>query len=213
MACVRANANLMRLEKGQVLEMELKQETFLYPEASMITYMVDRQKHHLSNHYYELIGDDMEVHQDEELAVVVMHNKRAVILTKSSLKERKKISSEQVFALQDSLVRSSKILSSVSTTLAGRPLLLVKTAPSKEMQSRTRLGRVDYFIDTKQHRVVKIDSHFLPNKKIKKTSTTFERLEVKQDEKSRKNALSQVFDSKGNLLRKYQGYQVIRRGV
>lgn len=193
----------------KVYHMRMTIKTDMSPQSRMPdaqtdveVFMSARQMHYISN--------VLTTYQDEHDAFAVLPQRKTIVWSAGGKSPDAKAKKEQAIHIQDTLITVSKITNCRTVEENGKTYKQLTMVPFKKAMETFRVSRIDYFINSAEKRIEKVNTYYQAGAEIEMQSITYHELDLNYSKSAlQKPVYGQIFASSGKLLSRYKGYQLV----
>lgn len=153
----------------------------------------------------QMISSQIEAFMDEKDAFIVYKEPKRIFVMKDANEAKAQMNNFNMKELLGQLWKTASIQEMSTGNPESRRLKII---PSKEMQKATRIIQVDLIFNSQSLKLQKTSLLMEENSPVKRVDFEYLIIDHKPSLKLFKEAKSNVLDSNGKLLKKYQGYTI-----
>jgi hypothetical protein len=171
-------------------------------ETNVEVYMSSDQLHYVS--------DVLSTYQDEQDAFAVLPQRKMIVWAKGGKRPDANAKKDLAIHVQDTLIELSIVTKCQVVQQAGKTLKMITMVPSKKAIEAFRVNYTEYFLDTENGRVAKVNTYYKTTEEVSMRSVTYHELNLNfKKVKLNKPVYEQIFSEPNKLSSKYKGYQLI----
>ena len=156
-------------------------------------------------------SDDIEVYQDAQHAISILHQERTIMVNRSTQEEFRQLILSQSSALFAEVLGDANVANCKTFKSKGQQCqkIALELSPQKQAEMKTRELIYTINLDTKE--LVKVEANYMPGmSQLASMSVEFHEISyAKTNIALAGEANAQVFARSGNVVPAYEGYKII----
>nr|WP_321355563.1 hypothetical protein [uncultured Draconibacterium sp.] len=153
-------------------------------------------------------SDLLSIYQDSSEVWAIVHSAKTIYLSDAEEDWQKNYTTNNLTGVQLELIKTGKILS-VHQDKNNDALLNIVLQPQVLFTKNTRIEQVVFLFNKKLHTIKKIQIKYGLNHQIESQEFIYNALELNHENTEESPVRSYIFKKSGELIEKYQGYQII----
>lgn len=146
---------------------------------------------------------------DREDAFTVVHPQRTIYRSKGGNNALALQNTRAVAVLQDSLLRTSRVLGCRRTVELGKDVQEITLEPRESVRKATRISTIRFYYDPAAAQVVRVVNAYLPEHPVRQETVTYHAIDFGSKRDMSRSARARVMTGNGKLLPAYKNYTLI----
>ncbi len=146
---------------------------------------------------------------DREDAFTVVHPQKAIYRSKGGKTALALQNTQSVAVLQDSLLRTSRVIGSRNVTVGGKSVQEITVEPRESVRKATKISTIRFYYDPVAEQLARVVNTYAAGHQVQRETITYHAIDFGNKRNLDRTALDRVMGGNGKLLPAYKNYTLI----